>query len=68
MQVYSLRRLVRGLGSGRQAARQGFALCLTILLSRLQAVTCHGVLRLLELYLQPGSSKKVSFLNWYANI
>eukprot|EP00955_Chlamydomonas_euryale_P001723 19364-Chlamydomonas_euryale.AAC.1 len=33
-QIYALRRLVRGLGSGRAGARQGFATALALLLSR----------------------------------
>lgn len=34
VQVYALRRLVRGLGSGRQGARQGFATALALLLGQ----------------------------------
>ncbi len=43
-QVYALRRLVRGLGSGRQAARQGFATTLALLLGQQQvgSAACKG--------------------------
>lgn len=34
LMIYALRRLVRGLGSGRDGARQGFATALTLLLSQ----------------------------------
>lgn len=34
LMIYALRRLVRGLGSGREGARQGFATALTLLLSK----------------------------------
>ena len=60
MQLYSLKRLVRGLGSGRQAARQGFALSLTLLLSSIPTITSQGLLDLIDHHLAASKSKKVS--------
>ena len=45
---YSLKRLVRGLSSGRQSARQGFAACLCELLIVFSFITYHQVMTLLE--------------------
>ena len=66
-QVYALRRLVRGLGSGRQGARQGFATALSLLLSKQADQLCdHGgqfvdagdVLALIDSCLEAGASMK----------
>ncbi|GFR51036.1 hypothetical protein Agub_g13364, partial [Astrephomene gubernaculifera] len=46
--VYTLRRLARGLGSSRQAARQGYATALAGLLGASGCVSAAGVLVLLE--------------------
>ena len=64
LQLYSLKRLVRGLGSGRQAARQGFALALTLLLTKMESLSSEGVMALLDLYLQASASMKVPFLGF----
>ncbi|ORY24385.1 DNA polymerase phi-domain-containing protein [Naematelia encephala] len=45
--VYSLRRLVRGLGSSRESSRLGYAVALTELLSRIPSITAPQVLSLL---------------------
>ncbi|KAF8162945.1 DNA polymerase phi-domain-containing protein [Crassisporium funariophilum] len=45
--VYSIRRLIRGLGSPRESSRLGFAVALTELLSRIDTVTCPQVLSLI---------------------
>lgn len=58
-QVYVLRRLVRGLGSGRQGARQGFALAITALLARVKSVTVAAVLTLLESSLEVSNTMGV---------
>ncbi len=47
-QVYSLRRLARGLASGRHSARQGFAATLSSLLACSCAVDGEGLLALLD--------------------
>jgi hypothetical protein len=66
-QVYALRRLVRGLGSGRQGARQGFATALSLLLSKQADQHSHhggpfvdagDVLILIDSCLEAGSSMK----------
>ncbi|KAG2493575.1 hypothetical protein HYH03_008094 [Edaphochlamys debaryana] len=54
--VYTLRRLARGLGSSRQAARQGYAAALAGLLGGSKAVSPAGVLVLLEVCID-GSTK-----------
>lgn len=59
MQLYSLKRLVRGLGSGRQAARQGFALSLTLVLSSIKSIPVQGILKLVEVHLPNSKSQKV---------
>ena len=55
-----MRRLVRGLASGRQAARQGFALALTLLLVRVHAVATEAVVGLMDIWLQSTNSMKVT--------
>ena len=47
-QVYALRRLARGLASGRDAARQGYATALAGVLGATSAVAAPGALVLLE--------------------
>ena len=54
-----LKRLVAGLGSGRQAARQGFALALTLVLQHTPAVTPEAAVTALEATLDVAGSKKV---------
>ena len=51
LQAYVLKRLVRGLGSGRQGARQGFALALAALLSVRPEVTAASVMELMDQHL-----------------
>lgn len=58
-QVYALERLMRGLGSGRQGARQGFALALTVLLREIPAIPTPWILASLTTHLKVSSSMKV---------
>ncbi len=58
-QAYALKRLARGLASGRGAARQGFALALTGALAALPAVPLMPVLDLLDAALDAPASMKV---------
>ena len=51
--VYALRRLARGLGSGRSGARQGFALALTAAFSEIPLVSLPDGLKLLKSSLEP---------------
>lgn len=46
--TYCLRRLVRGLASSRQGARQGFALVLTELMRAFEEVEVKNVLDIME--------------------
>lgn len=55
---YCLERLVRGLGSNRKGARQGFSIALTELLATFPQVTGGQVLALAERHLQPARSAK----------
>ena len=59
IQVYALERLMRGLGSGRQGARQGFALALTVLLKEIPAIPTPWILASLATHLKVSSSMKV---------
>ena len=59
IQVYALERLMRGLGSGRQGARQGFALALTVLLREVPAIPTPWTLASLTTHLKVSSSMKV---------
>jgi hypothetical protein len=59
LQVYVVKRLVKGLASGRQASRQGFATALTALLMQLEVLPTGAVLDLIEKQLDPGGSAKV---------
>ncbi|KAK9827786.1 hypothetical protein WJX74_002012 [Apatococcus lobatus] len=58
--VYALERLMRGLGSGRQGARQGFALALTVLLREIPAIPTPWTLASLTTHLKVSSSMKGS--------
>lgn len=56
---YCVERLVRGLGSNRKGARQGFSIALTeVLASFPQQVAPGEVLSLVEKHLQPSGSAK----------
>jgi hypothetical protein len=57
-QAYALKRLAKGLASGRGAARQGFALALAGALAALPAVPVRAVLDLLEAVLGAPASAK----------
>eukprot|EP00798_Chlamydomonas_sp_ICE-L_P019314 gene19314-25966_t len=62
--VYGLRRLTRGLSSGRQGARQGFASALAMLLAKINikgsagCVTASNVILLLDCCLEASNSMK----------
>lgn len=55
---YSLKRLVRGLSSSRQGARQGYAVALGELLRRFPSIHLDSVLELIEEYLKVSASAK----------
>lgn len=55
---YCVERLVRGLGSNRKGARQGFSVALTELLATFPQVTAGQVLALVDRHLQPAGSAK----------
>lgn len=57
--MYVVRRLVKGLSSGRQASRQGFAGALAALLAEVPGLPTVAVLDLIDKLLDPGSSAKV---------
>ena len=59
LQAYALKRLVAGLGSSRQAARQGFALALTLLLQHTPSLSPNAAVDALEAALDISSAKKV---------
>ena len=54
-----MKRLVKGLGSGRGGARQGFALALTAALQRLPELPTEAVLALMDAVLDTSGSMKV---------
>ncbi len=58
-QVYALKRLVRGLGSGHDAARQGFSLALAAALVRVPEIESLPALDMLEAALEVSKSTKV---------
>eukprot|EP00208_Stichococcus_sp_RCC1054_P001680 CAMPEP_0206145532 /NCGR_PEP_ID=MMETSP1473-20131121/27659_1 /ASSEMBLY_ACC=CAM_ASM_001109 /TAXON_ID=1461547 /ORGANISM="Stichococcus sp, Strain RCC1054" /LENGTH=263 /DNA_ID=CAMNT_0053541779 /DNA_START=17 /DNA_END=805 /DNA_ORIENTATION=+ len=58
--IYTLKRLVRGLASGRQGARQGFALAVTTIVEHAPAVSAAVVLDLLQSNLPVSASMKGS--------
>jgi DNA polymerase phi len=55
---YAVRRLVRGLGSARESARQGFALALTTLMCTLPVIHGDAVMQLIESILEVTSAMK----------
>ncbi|XP_065187070.1 uncharacterized protein LOC135817757 [Sycon ciliatum] len=55
---YSLKRLVRGLSSPRQAARQGFAEALCELLRQFPKVSTESFVELMKEHLQPSANMK----------
>ena len=59
LQVYGLKRLVRGLSSGRQGARQGYALALGKLLSDVSALPMSQVLEVMSSELDVSGQAKV---------
>ena len=63
-QVYGLKRLVRGLGSGRQGARQGYALALGKLLSDVSALPMSQVLKVMSSELDVSGQAKVCMQCW----
>jgi hypothetical protein len=63
-QAYALRRLVRGLGSNRAAARQGFAVALGALLGHVGCCSAHDLLQLLDGCLEVSASMKGAVSSW----
>jgi len=61
--VYALKRLVRGLGSGHDAARQGFGLALSAALAKVPEVESLPALDMLDAALEVGKSTKVKRTN-----
>ena len=59
LQAYVLKRLVRGLASARQGARQGYALALSKLLSDMPALSAKQVLATMAAELQVSGQAKV---------
>ncbi|KAK9905214.1 hypothetical protein M0R45_000408 [Rubus argutus] len=55
---YALRRLIRGVSSSRECARQGFALGLTILVSTIHSIKVDSLLKLIVDFLEVSSSMK----------
>eukprot|EP00057_Strongylocentrotus_purpuratus_P019706 XP_011674180.1 PREDICTED: myb-binding protein 1A-like protein [Strongylocentrotus purpuratus] len=55
--TYSLRRLVRGLASSRKGARQGYAIALTELLSKVKEIALEDVFKLMKQELQVSGKK-----------
>ncbi len=66
MQVYGLKRLVRGLASGRQGARQGYALALSKLLADVPALPISEVLAVMASELEVSGQAKAS--NMYCSV
>lgn len=54
-----MKRLVRGLGSSRQGARQGFALALTLVLGKAECISAQGAAALIGSMLEAGGAAKV---------
>lgn len=54
-----MKRLVRGLGSSRQGARQGFALALTLVLGKEECISAQGAAALIGSMLEAGGAAKV---------
>jgi len=63
LQVYALKRLVRGLGSGHDAARQGFGLALSAGLAKVPEIESLPALDMLDAALEVGKSTKVKRTN-----
>ncbi len=59
--MYGLKRLVRGLASGRQGARQGNALALSKLLADIPTLSITEVLATMASELEVSGQAKVSF-------
>jgi hypothetical protein len=57
-QVYTLKRLARGLASSNKGARQGYALALTTALQQLQCVSPAGMLDLVDSSVEVKGSQK----------
>lgn len=57
MQAYVFNRILKGLGSGRGAARQGFAAALTALLENIDAKDTAEILKLAEQHLSLTGAK-----------
>ncbi|XP_057977896.1 rDNA transcriptional regulator pol5 [Malania oleifera] len=55
---YAIRRLIRGVSSSRECARQGFALGLTMLVERIHAIKTDSLLKLIAHLLEVSSSMK----------
>ncbi|KAF3779787.1 DNA polymerase V [Nymphaea thermarum] len=55
---YALRRLIRGVSSSRECARQGFALGLTAVLGTIQRINTDSILELIDNLLEVSSSMK----------
>ncbi|KAM1233098.1 hypothetical protein EV1_002755 [Malus domestica] len=55
---YAVRRLIRGVSSSRECARQGFALGLTILVSTIPSIKVKSLLKLIVDFLEVSSSMK----------
>ena len=60
LQVYAMKRLLRGLGSSHDAARQGFGLALSAALAKVPEVESLPALDMLDEALQVSKSTKVS--------
>ncbi|KAK9110951.1 hypothetical protein Scep_018470 [Stephania cephalantha] len=56
--VYAIRRLIRGVSSSRECARQGFALGLTLLVSKFPCIKLDSLLKLITDLLEVSSSMK----------
>ena len=59
-----MKRLVGGLASGRQGARQGYSLALTLLLTQLPALPAAYILDTLDKALEVSGQAKASFQNF----
>ncbi|KAM1344947.1 hypothetical protein FF1_034364 [Malus domestica] len=55
---YAVRRLIRGVSSSRECARQGFALGLSILVSTIPSIKVNSLLKLIVDFLEVSSSMK----------
>ncbi|MQL80121.1 hypothetical protein Taro_012548 [Colocasia esculenta] len=55
---YAVRRLIRGLASSRECARQGFSLGLTVVVGTIPAIKVDSIMKLAVQFLEVSSSKK----------